>query len=694
MRNVYWGVLVFPSPLFLCKTIKELKPYLTTLLLLLLISTTLNAQKLLYAKGIGGAATEQANDIAVGAAGSNTYVTGYFTGTVDFDPGAGVVNRSSAGLEDIFIAKYDVFGNYLDVKIIGGAGSDVANAIVIDAIGNTYITGRYGGTVDFDPGLSVANLTNVGSGDVFFAKFDASGNYVFAKSIGGAGSDNVTAIAVDACGNIFITGHFSGTADFDPASSVTNLTSTGSDDIFIAKYTASGNYVYAKSLPAEGSASSTDIAIDGLGNIYIIGSFRGTIDFDPAASTATKTSNSDTYDAFWAKYDPSGNYLYVKLLAGFHDEFGHRIELDASGNVYIHGYTNGATDFDPGPGTISLSGAVFFAKYNASGNYIYAKMLNEALDSGPGDMVVDNSGSVYITGYFAGTIDFDLGPGTAKLTSFGGYDDVFLAKYNAAGNYVYAIKMGGAEIDKGTGIAMDAAGNAYVTGKFKAKADFDPGTKVFNLNSTGPDDIFIAKYGIGYLIKTRPIIKYAIKAGINFSKFTIGILPNSLSRTDVDNGFYAGAQLLIPINKTLSLQPEVFYIESRIQNYDAALNSFLYKEELKHLSIPLLLKLKIGHLGMFIGPQVSFLLSANITKSSFNNTKVNVTDSSYKKINVAEVFGLEYTFSDRFGVDVRYQVGFSNIRAVNGATALTYEEDQNIKLGGFQTGVYYRFGKK
>ena len=186
-------------------------------------------------------------------------------------------------------------------------------------------------------------------------------------------------------------------------------------------------------------------------------------------------------------------------------------------------------------------------------------------------------------------------------------------------------------------------------------------------------------------------IKFGLKAGINFSEFKYSQLPNILGKTQPDNGFYAGGQFVFNLKNNLYLQPEIFYIESRIQDYNT-IGNLVAKEELKHLSVPLLARLRLGHFGLYAGPQLSFRLSADL-KLNQGDVETDVTESSYTKTNFSGVVGAEYTFQHRFGLDIRYQQGFSNIRSTNGITPLTDQDGQNIKLSGLQIGLYYRFGR-
>ncbi|PHX82007.1 MAG: hypothetical protein CK539_06890, partial [Flavobacteriales bacterium] len=183
-------------------------------------------------------------------------------------------------------------------KAMGGSSSDFSICIALDGSGNVYTTGYFGGLADFDPGAGVANLTSAGSTDIFISKLDASGNFVWANAMGGIGDDGGYSIALDGSGNVYTTGLFRGTADFDPGAGLANLTSSGTYDIFISKLDASGNFVWAKAMGGTGSESvGGSIALDGSGNVYTAGYFLGTVDFDPGAGLANLTS-SGIYDIF------------------------------------------------------------------------------------------------------------------------------------------------------------------------------------------------------------------------------------------------------------------------------------------------------------------------------------------------------------------------------------------------------------
>ena len=262
----------------------------------------------------GGAGSDAGLSIATDTNGS-VYTTGVFNGTVDFDPGAGVTNLISAGGFDIFVSKSDSAGNLVWARRLGGTGTDESHGVAVDGSGNVYSTGIFNGTADFDLGAGISNLTSVGSADIFVSKLDAAGNFVWAKRFGGVAFDRSNGVSLDGSGNVYTTGYFNGTADFDPGGGVTNLTSAGLEDIFVTKLDSAGTFVWAKQLGGTSGDQSNGIAVDGSGNVFTTGYFRGTADFDPSGGVTNLTS-AGFEDIFVSKLDSAGNFVWARQLGG------------------------------------------------------------------------------------------------------------------------------------------------------------------------------------------------------------------------------------------------------------------------------------------------------------------------------------------------------------------------------------------
>jgi hypothetical protein len=385
-----------------------------------------------WAKQIGGTYNEVANTIKVDALG-NVFLAGSFSDPVDFDPGAGTFILNSPSGFDIFVSKWNTNGDFIWVKQMGGVGNQNGIDMTMDATGNIYTTGYFGGTSDFDPGVSTFTLSAIGTNDIYISKLDANGDFVWAKSIGSAATTNLnsTRIALDASGNVYTSGYFNGTLDFDPGVSTYILTSFGSVDVFVSNLDANGNFIWAKQIGGPGTDASTGMTTDASGNIYITGEHSGTMDFDPGAATYT-LNPTGTYDIFVSKLDASGNFVFAKSFGGTGYTESADITLDATGNIYTTGYFDGTIDFDPGVGTTSLSPLgtydAFISKLDATGNFVWAKSIGSTAASALGSRVtIDASDNIYASGAYSSTIDFDPNAGVFNLTAQGN-NDVFVLK--------------------------------------------------------------------------------------------------------------------------------------------------------------------------------------------------------------------------------------------------------------------------
>lgn len=464
------------------------------LILLMATCSQLQAQTLVWAKQFSGTGGEYGNCIVTDASG-NVYTTGAFTGTVDFDPGAATFNLTSAGGLDIFVSKLDAAGNFVWAKQLGGTSDNSGISIAVDASGNVYTTGEFQGTADFDPGAGTFNLTSAGADDIFVSKLDAAGNFAWAVRFGSTGGEAGLAIALDASANVYTTGAFRLTVDFDPGAGTANLTSAGVDDVFISKLDATGNFIYAKRLGGTSNENSYSITVDASGNVYTSGFFIGTADFDPGVATVNLTSVG-LRDIFVSKLDAGGNFVYAKQSGGTTSDNGNSVAVDASGNVYLAGDFSGTADFDPGAGAFNLTSAgqadIFVSKLDASGNFVWARGMGGTGIDIASMIKLDASGNIHINGGFEVTADFDPGAGTFNLTSAGN-EDVFISKLDASGNFVYAVRLGGTLGEVATSIAVDVSGNIYSTGGFEGTADFDPGAGIFNITVAGDLDVYVHK---------------------------------------------------------------------------------------------------------------------------------------------------------------------------------------------------------
>ena len=425
-----------------------------------------------WATSIGGTGTDSGEGIAMDS-GGNVYVIGQYSDSVTI----GHTTLTSVGSTDAFVAKYDTSGTFQWARSIGGQLSDNGYGIATDSDGNVYVTGTYSGTATFKLGTT---LTSVGSSDAFVAKYDTSGEVQWAKSIGGGSADYGYGIATDSGGNVYVIGDYQGTADFGPNIS---LTSTGSSDVFVAKYDTSGTPQWAKSMSGSGNISGLGIATDSGGNVYVTGNHFGFF----TVQNISFYSNVGG-DAFVAKFDTSGTVQWAKSIGGTSSVYGHGIATDSAGNVYVTGRYGGAVTF--GSSTLPNEGSAYVAKYDTSGTPQWATSIGDdgsTYVSGRA-IATDSNGNVCVTGDYSGASSMTIGSTT--LTNAGS-NDAFVAKFDTSGTVQWALGIGGTGFDYGKGIATDSAENVYVVGDYSSGSITIGST---TLPNAGSSDIFVAKY--------------------------------------------------------------------------------------------------------------------------------------------------------------------------------------------------------
>ena len=382
------------------------------------------------------------------------------------------------------------------VSVFGGASNEETLSIKVDNNGNIFSAGFFSGTADFNPGIGSESLTSQGSLDIFISKLDSSGNFLWAKRIGGLGGEVAKSIGVDNTGNVFIAGDFSGTVDFDPGVETATLTSSGEGDVFLLKLDPSGNYVWAKSFGGTTADSGIFISVDPQGNSVVTGLFSGTVDFDPSVATFNLSSVGG-WDIYVSKFNSSGNFQWSRSRGGRGTDIGDAVGFDSNGNVYSSGVFSGEVDFNPGTETVTLTSSgsndMFISKFDSAGNYLWAKRFGGTGADGSTPISVDGTGNIYLSGDFSGTVDFYPGEQSALITSTGTKDN-FIVKLDSSGGYLWSKHFGSSGAStSGARTAIDSSGNVFYTGDFIGTIDFDPSVGEANLASAGLSDIFISK---------------------------------------------------------------------------------------------------------------------------------------------------------------------------------------------------------
>ncbi len=361
-------------------------------------------------------------------------------------------------------------------KRFGGSLGDAGHAIAFDSSGNVYVVGKFMGAVSF--GGSTFSASGF---DAFVASYDGTtGAHRWSRQIGGSSNDEGMSVTVDSSGNVYVSGFFGGTADFGGGA----VTSSG-QDAFIASYTgATGSYRWSKPLGGIGSDAAAGIAVDPAGNVYVTGYFSQTVNFG-----GTPLTSAGGTDIFVASYQgANGAHRWSKAFGdpGSSGDGGTSVAADVAGHVYVAGYYFGSADY--GGGALSSNGGadVFLASFDSgTGAHVWSKHFGGTVNDRPASVAADGSGNVYVAGLFQNTTDF----GAGSVSSGGSYDS-FLASYDVTGAYRWSRTSGAVATDEARGVAVDSAGNVFLTGYFGQSADFGTGT----LTSAGGTDLFVASY--------------------------------------------------------------------------------------------------------------------------------------------------------------------------------------------------------
>ncbi|MBK9418889.1 MAG: hypothetical protein IPN62_16810 [Flavobacteriales bacterium] len=301
---------------------------------------------LTWAHAIGGSDQDVGWDVTTDPAG-NVHVCGQFSATVDLDPGAGANQLTATGSTDVFALKLDPAGGFVWAKGAGGVFPDVAYSLALDAAGNVITVGMYQTSVDFDPSAAVLLLPSAGQYDMFIWKLSPAGGLVWATRMGGIVDDSWNSVAVDALGNIGVTGMFNDVADLDPGAGTVALTSAGQGDIAMAKYTAAGALLWAARAGGSNHEVGLGIVADAAGDLTATGYFQSAIDFDPGPGVVMYTATGGGQDIFVLELSATGALNCVEVFGSSFPDAGYAIANAPAGSVALACMFSGSVDFDP-----------------------------------------------------------------------------------------------------------------------------------------------------------------------------------------------------------------------------------------------------------------------------------------------------------------------------------------------------------
>lgn len=375
-------------------------------------------------------------------------------------------------------------GMYFNVwtKSFGGPQYEQGSAVALDGAGNVYLVGFFQGTVDFDPGTGTDMRTAAGSEDVFITRINVDGSYGWTRIIGSVNSEIAASVAVDAVGNVYVGGSFTGTLDFDPGVGVAARTAIGSGtyDAYVVKLTSSGNFVWVTAMGSVGNDDATALAIDAArGALYMAGTVRGSVNTIPAYGKA---------DILLARLNANdGAQVWAKIYGGVEDDrVGGQgaLVVDGAGNLYLSGFynhlyfggqTQSVTTTASFDGILKSGSADIFVLKIASGASAptWVRSVGGTSDDNGVALAMDTiTSGIYLAGYFKQTVNFGDKTVTSVhtgVTSVGYSIDAFLLRLNVTdGTTVKSWIFGGKGDDRGAAVAVDAAGSVYISGSFFA----------------------------------------------------------------------------------------------------------------------------------------------------------------------------------------------------------------------------------
>ena len=418
----------------------------------------------LWAKRYGDAVAQAASGVA--ASGGGAVITGSFAGATNFGGGA----LTSAGATDVYLARVDALGLPLWSKSFGDVAAQTASRVAVDAQGNIAVIGNFAGKIDFGGGA----LTSAGATDVFVAKFDTMGALLWAKSFGDVAAQSGLDVAFAPDGDVVFTGSFAGAINLGGGA----LASAGATDLFVARLDPAGAYLWGQRHGDAAAQAGKGIAVDGQGNVIVIGDSAGAVDFGGGVLTSAGAT-----DVVLLVLDPTGAHVSSKLFGNIAAQTASGVAVDAVGNLLLAGSAAGSVDFGGGALTSAGGTDIFVAKLTSGGVHLWSKRYGAAGNQDARDIAVDPSGAVLVAGDFTTSVDF----GGGVLTSAGATDG-FVAKLDSFGVHVWSKKQGDIVAQSVTGVAADGSG-VFATGTFAGVVNFGGAA----LTSAGATDVMVAK---------------------------------------------------------------------------------------------------------------------------------------------------------------------------------------------------------
>ncbi len=412
---------------------------------------------LVWAKQFGASGSPMPSSFADAVtvdAGGNILLAGHYDISIDL----GGKTLSHSGLSDnTYVAKFDAAGNRIWSKDVGSAYDDTPEGIAVDSAGDVAITGT-------------------DDGNIYVTNFDAAGNQLWRHRLTASSTQSGKGVAFDASGNVYVVGDTSSSVDFGGGVK----TAAGNYDVFVAKYDAAGNYVWAKVFGDADAQHAEGIAVDSGGDVVITGSFQGSVDFGGGA-----LQSAGQQDIFVAKLDASGNHVWSKRFGDSDSQEGRSIAVDASGNVLVAGKFQGSVDFGGGAKQSAGRTDAYVVKLDASGHHVWSKRFGDGSFQSALGVAADADGNIILSGNFMGSIDFGGGAFTNNDT----FDHLFVAKLDSSGAHLWSKAYAASNTQVFGSVTAGPTRHIYLAGAFYGDIDFGGGT----LSAAGSPDAFLVK---------------------------------------------------------------------------------------------------------------------------------------------------------------------------------------------------------
>lgn len=413
--------------------------------------------KHLWSMALGGLTTDAGRSLAISKSGTIA-LGGYFSGKSALGAESLEATKSSDPKDpnqvDGFVSTFGAQGKPEWTRQLGGAGSQIVSSVAFDGEGNLIAAGWFGEELTLGDG----RMTTAGADDIFVVKFGPDGRRLWAKRFGSTDVDGADDMAVDAAGNIYVTGVFRTEADF----AGTTLKSSGLADIFLLKLTKDGEVAFVKAFGERYDDFGRSIAIDSQGNIVLFGEFSSKTSFggEPLESVGNR-------DLFIAKLTPSGDHIWSKGMGTTLDEMGLAVATDPTDAIVITGSFEDKMSFGGEVLQAQGRGDIFVARYDRDGSHLWSKRFGGKDEDIGNSIATDDKGNIAVTGWFRNTIDFGGPPLKSNAKQ-----DSFIVKLGPSGQHLWSKSYGGKENDTGRVVACTSDGSLVASGTFRYNVSF------------------------------------------------------------------------------------------------------------------------------------------------------------------------------------------------------------------------------